>query len=157
MEVIFYTDLDELPIYNWYKISETTELKYLVKSGTYTEVNYNDAVELFEKLQQDYINLFGTNQDSEYLMVLLKRKIKLTADYILTARRDLLNQINLLRVEIDFILKENEEGSNVGIYHQLAGMGKFMGYRLPPKETTVSEFKAIIEEMLRTNKTNNKK
>ena len=144
MEVEFYTELDEISIYNWRKISETSELRWLVKSGELLSTNYEQAILIYNKLQQDYITLFGTNNDTDYLMILIKRKIVLTADLIITGERALKNQINILQAEIDFLTSQFEKNGSISLDEQLISMGKFLGYGLKSKETTVTEFKATI-------------
>lgn len=144
MEVVFFADLSELPMYNWDRLSKSGELKHLVKEGVYDNNLDEQARILFEDMQQEYLDLFGVNQDSEYLMTLYKRKISLMATYMIDGKRSLLNQINITQGEIDFILKQQIESGGVSLDEQLVSMGKFLGYGLKSKDTTVTEFKATL-------------
>jgi len=144
MGVTFYTSLSEISIYNWTMLAETADINYLVKEGVYHKDNYDQAIKIFNKLQQDYIDLFGVNGDSEYLMILLKRSIKLKSELLLGGQRSLINQINILKLEIDSLLKQQDENGNISIDEQLISMSKFLGYGIKSKETTVTEFKATI-------------
>ena len=144
MEVVFFSDLSELPMYNWDRLSKSGELKHLLKVGVYDSKMDEQARTLFEDMQQEYLDLFGVNQDSDYLMTLYKRKISLMSAYMLGGKRSLLNQINITQGEIDFILKQQEATGTVSLDEQLVSMGKFLGYGLKSKDTTVTEFKATL-------------
>lgn len=52
----FFRTADDLPIWNWRKISETDDLRYLIKSEDYDELIDEDKVNL-EQLQEAYFDI----------------------------------------------------------------------------------------------------
>ena len=54
----YYLSIDELPIYNWNKIFETSDLDYLKKNNN-KKVKEEFLVELWVKLQNEYLDEFG--------------------------------------------------------------------------------------------------
>lgn len=143
----YYETLNDLPIHNWYQISKTGDLKYIHISGLYSRL---EAFEIYEKLKQDYLDLFGVDGDSVMIMALLKNLIRLKSQYLTTGQKHLLNFIEMSQGELDSLINGDESTSQT-LEAVLVGMSQFMGYRIDGKTTSVVEFREIINLAERQN------
>lgn len=141
LESKYFESLSELPIWNWWQLSKTGDLSFLHKEGLFFE---EKAFDLYFRLQQEYLDLFGVESESIYLMSLLKRSIQLKCQYMQTGDRSLKNFIDITQTEIDALLKTNTT-ENTTIESSLVALGQFMGYRIEAKKVSVVEFKEMIK------------
>lgn len=123
-----YSDLDELPIWNWNKVRETSDLRYLIKSSNPLTHPKKSIIELeprWMSLFQEYLDNFGMNRKQKQLLsdkkraVLLRLKAAITGDRIYDTLAE---------------LKENELANSSGTI----------------KTTNFMDTIAILDESLRT-------
>lgn len=89
----YYTSIDELPIWNWWQIADTSKLSYLRKDENYEEDDF--PIELWFKIQNEYLDEFGFTDDFRQIIELRKKWIKKKTDYLVTN-----NRFNLTEIEI---------------------------------------------------------
>lgn len=72
MRLKFYSDIDEMPVYNWFKINSTQDLSFLlVKRKKLRPSEIKFLSKEFSKVYDQYIAMFGFNE--MFLEILIKR------------------------------------------------------------------------------------
>lgn len=155
MELNFYNDIHEMPIYNWFMIGKNGDYNYLLKD--FGKVHNKDNHSLFEAQQmlltQQYLDLYGVADEAKMLMIYYKRKIDLTCDYIITGKKILKAQIMVVQSHIDKLIPKEFENKE-SLERVLVALSKFMGYGVKGKETSVVEYKEMINLLEEHNKAN---
>jgi len=123
--------IEDMPIYNWVKIMETGDLKWMFikNKGRVSERVYNQWV----NLQQEYLEEFGLDERAKQTLRHKKRLIELNTDFVITGDRHLLNLIAM--TELD--LKNEDEKEAVNFYQMLDYVEKYKGFAIDPKKTSV--------------------
>ena len=93
-------ELAQLPIYNWWKIAETGNLIYLHRLEDYDGKKDYSLINLWNKLQNEYLDEFGITRDFEAVLTLKKRWINVKSNFLLTGDRFLLNEIDEIEIDI---------------------------------------------------------
>jgi hypothetical protein len=146
-----YKSLEELPIYNWDKCVRSGELKYLLLDPNLKcDV---DLLELFMKFHQDYLDIFGANEESERYLSLLKQKIHHIEQIILGVKFHK-NYLKIVDFEIEAI--EKKKGDSQDLFDICAILSKFMGFQLDVKKVTVIDYYKYIK-LLEKHNTNGRK
>lgn len=138
-----YNGIDDLPIYNWFKINETNDLKWICKG----ERENADAKELhftWERIFDEFIDFFGIPEKMKEVLELRRNIFVLQAQLALTKDRTKLLFIEIEKDKLDKILKEENKknASQVEVY-----MWKFLGFRLDQKTTSVKDFYKTLMAM----------
>lgn len=153
----YYNSLEDLPMWNWWKVRSNADLNFL-------KVDYNKPTkanlsELFAKLENEYLEKFGAGKESEQLLDLLKRKIVNQAD-LLMGKKWVSNHIKVIDFQIEQ-LEKSTKGQPQQSLEEISGiLSKYMGFRVDPKIESVVEFKAKLnlleQENIRIEKHGNK-
>ena len=99
MKKDYFNSIDDLPIWNWWKIAETGNLIWLHKDADYTKTDYS-LVSLWNSLQNEYLDTFGITDEFEQILKLKKKWIIKKSDYLLTGERFKLNEISMIETDI---------------------------------------------------------
>lgn len=86
-----------MPIWNWNKIMETGDLKYMYINGG--RVSHKTR-EIWERLQNEYFAEFGLDEGYKKQLRLMKEVVSLNAQFIETKDRFILNFINIAEMEL---------------------------------------------------------
>ena len=136
-----YQSIEFMPIWNWNKIMETRDLKYLFLTGE--GVVNKKLGDLWDKLQDEYIKIFGLDEKFLKRLKLLKEKARLNYEFVETKNRFL----NTLLSIVDADLKELDSGVSIEFYELKSHLEKHKGYRIDPKTTTVIEWNYDLKSM----------
>lgn len=70
-EIYYYKSCDTLPIYNFYKILNTKDLKWLIKGydGEEQQADEDKLIELWENVYEEYIDLLGNKGINKKMVV----------------------------------------------------------------------------------------
>lgn len=141
----YYKSLDEMPVYNWFKIQQTNDLKYmLVKTRKVSTKEIEELEKGLKKLSSEYIDTFGISDEYRQILELSRDIEVLKIDFILTQDRSLLTMIEIKKDQLKAI-SQNKNKSDV---HKLKmHADKYMGFSINTKETSVKEFYTIIESL----------
>ena len=132
-----FNSIEDLPIWNWWKIAETGNLGYLYKDEKEYNSNDNSLVELWSKIQDEYLDEFGITDDFKEMLTLKKRWINQKANFLITGERFLLNEIE----EIEIDLKEIEQGGvTVKKDETVIMLEEKLGRELEPKNMSVKKY-----------------
>jgi len=103
----YFNSIDELPIWNWWKVAETSNLAYLQKADKYDKEDYSlVAYTLWNKLQNEYLEVFGITEDFRQILALKKKWINKKTDYLITGDRFNLTEIDIIEAEINETMNE---------------------------------------------------
>ena len=100
---ICYNSVEELPIWNWFKVFETNELKHIIKKGV---VDNSILKEKWQELFSEYIDIFGLDENLISHIKQEKKIVLLELEYAIKKRPS-----DLFKIELE-ILKSKEKQSN---------------------------------------------
>jgi hypothetical protein len=139
--------IEEMPIYNWVKILETGDLKWLfIDKGRVSE----QASDHWLILQQQYIDEFGLDENYKQQLRLMEKLKTLNLDFVLTRDRSLLNVIKI--TEIDLEMDGSKEA--ISFYQILDYVEKYKGFSIDPKKTSVMKWYYSLKNMSNNGKEN---
>lgn len=139
-----YRSIDDLPIYNWFKIQETNDMRYLLKVTTNEADKFTfELAEIWEKIYSEFIDTFGIN-DTFRQMLMLRKEICVLRMKV--AMKDenayLVTFAEIKEKELkQMIEKLNEkEMSSAKVYVE-----KYLGFKIDQRVTTVREYYEYIK------------
>lgn len=134
----YWDDIEEMPIFNYHKVSTTGELKYMAKGEG--AIDQRKALDAYDNVRQQYYDAYGMDYSLIDYYNNLKRVTELKAKLVETGERFLINEIRIKEREIEEF--ENQKGvSHSQIY---ASISKYMGYRFDPKKESVVSYKEAL-------------
>ncbi len=126
-----WQSIEDMPIYNWIKILETGDLKWLfVKNKGRVS---SRSQEHWMELQQEYLDEFGLDEQYKQRLRLTQKLTNLNLDFVLTGDRFTLNLIKMAEVDIEAL----NQGESVKFYQVLDHVEKYKGFAIDPKKTSV--------------------
>eukprot|EP01049_Picozoa_sp_SAG25_P003281 SAG25_NODE_188_length_12354_cov_23.716116_3_plen_138_part_00 len=128
-----------MPLYNWTKCSDG-HLEYVNKDKKPDANNEKN----WERLHDEYLEKFGLGKKFEKYLKLLQKKAQLQCDFVVKEDRFLLNEIEIADEKIKQLSKNFGGGTSIDA--SLIHLGKWLGYALKIKETTVVEYYEIMKE-----------
>lgn len=143
-----YSSIDDLPIYNWNKIHETGELKYLLHdySRKITTAQLNQLPEIWRMIYDEYIQRFGIGETSMAILDRERRIAELQIERIETGDENIQTFIEIETVALDR-KKAETEYLKVDFYETKAYIEKHLGFMINPKICTVVEFYNYIKTL----------
>lgn len=138
----YFKSIDEMPIYNWFKLQESNDLTYLLK--VQRKCSRRDIFTLQTALQDmtnEYIDTFGINEDYKKILELKRDIFIKEAQLAITGERINNTFINVLKGELKIALSKSQKSDTVDVSVHVS---KYMGYRIDMKNTSVKEFYSIL-------------
>jgi len=148
----YYTSLEDLPIWNWWKYKKSGDVSYFKIDAS--KPCAFDLKSLVVKFEQEYLDIFGAPDQATMLLDLLKKKIKHQADYI-SGKKYVINYIKKIDFQLE-MMNKSEGGSGQSLEQITVILTKFMGVKVNPKETTVIEFQEMLKLLEQNNKAHKK-
>ena len=99
MKKDYFNSIEDLPIWNWWRIAETGNQIYLHKEADYSKEDYT-LVSLWNRLQDEYLNEFGITQEFQDVLKLKKKRINAKTNFLITEDRFILNEIEEIEIDI---------------------------------------------------------
>lgn len=130
----YYSSIDNCPILVWDKLTQTGDLKYLVKRGKLT----NSATRHYENINAQLIDNFGI---SDKYFDILRLRIKIEQMWLKVIDKDeryLIAQIQPLERELEAKMKVDLSKSNIRM--SLMAIEKNMSIKLNYNTVTIREF-----------------
>lgn len=140
LEDKYYTSIEELPVYNWWKLHEKNDFKQVLKAQS--DKIDERVVKVSKDLQSEFIAVFGI--DENYAQYLRKQiQIELLKIQVLkTGDRSLETMIDILEVELEEVTrKEEDKGLNTSVI----AVEKWMGFKLDTKKISTFEYYSYIK------------
>jgi hypothetical protein len=101
----YFNSIEELPIWNWWKVSETGNLSYLRR-----DENYNKNCYPFEEwvfIQNEYLEMFGRTSQHQSFIRLKKKWIDKKADYLISGDRFNLTELDIIESDLSEVTNTN--------------------------------------------------
>lgn len=141
----YYKSIDDMPIYNWFKIQETNDVSWMLLKKR--SINGYESIELREALQivtDQYMDTFGISDEYRKIMRLTLDIRSLEIDFFTTQDRSHLTFIELKKTELKNIAKKSKTADSISVQVHIE---KYMGRKINLRETTVKEFYNYLQEM----------
>tara|TARA_R110001632_G_scaffold76073_1_gene172725 strand:- start:25719 stop:26141 length:423 start_codon:yes stop_codon:yes gene_type:complete len=135
-----------MPLYNWIKCNDE-KIQYTRKGKKGNK--YHDLIN-WELLYNEYLKEFGLDKRYKKYLETKTEKALLQSEYIITKERFKLTEIEIQNQKLKDLEIYFGEGKSIEVI--LTWMGKFLGYKLNQKTTTVKEYFVILEEYGKANK-----
>lgn len=150
--VKLYSSIDEMPIHNWMKVHETSNLAYVAKLS-----NYNDPPKMepgllltqWKVLYSEYITEFGIHQKYRDYLEKQIHIAQLKCDLVITDDATLKTFIRAEQAELESMIKDKEKVKYMEI---VAALSRFAGFRIDTKAVTVLEYYSYIRDFEKANK-----
>lgn len=149
ISVKHYKTLEEIPVYNWFKIHETNDISYMLTNGP-KKVNKQFRIVLllaFQKMRDEFIDVFGLSDRTKELMKLKAQLQVRKIDLALTQDRIHKTFINVLEKQIKEI--EGDVNKTVDFWADKVHVDKFMHQRINLKDISAREYFSILKEMVK--------
>ena len=136
----YYCSIEDLPVYNWWKLHEKNDFKQLLRA--LNDKLDNRVTDVVKSLQNEFIETFGI--DANYAAYLRKQiqiellKIKI----IKTKDRSIENVIDILEIELNELTNREEDK---GLNTATIAVEKFMGFKLETKKISTFEYYSYIK------------
>lgn len=176
--LVFYSNIDEMPVYYWNKYRDTLEGKYLVKSikptnkvktllksfiyglkflikpDKYNKDYYTDA---WNKLYQQFVDKFGFDDGFKELLELKLERWKIAQEFFIEGadKRDrfLITKFKVLTAQIEEVENHNKStGKSMDFEAVKVYVDKWIGAPLNDKECSVVQYQYYINEMQKPQK-----
>ena len=113
----FYNDMYDCPVDKYHSCIENDSLKYLIKSGEYSDEQLPKLQKIFEKIQSQKIDEFGVTREFEAYyykqLDVLKMEIK-----VLDGDRSAITLLNIYKSDLERIKKTLKgDDENIRKYH----------------------------------------
>ena len=150
LEDKYYLSIEDLPVWNWWKLHEKNEFEQLLKRSK--DSIDERVVDVAKDLQNEFIVTFGIDENyasflrKQIQIELLKIKILKTKDRIYE------NDIDILEIELEELTnKEYDKGLNSATI----SVEKWMGFKLDVKKISTFEYYSYIKAIEKAVKVNN--
>lgn len=137
----YYSDIDEMPLYNWKKC-RSGDLRYTrkdIEKGT----NKEDQA-YWEKTHDTYLEQFGLGSGFIRYLELAIELAEANCEFVISDDRFTLNRIRQLEKEIEDLMNkgDNAGGMDVAIVY----ISKWMSSMVNEREVTVKMFYTMLHE-----------
>ncbi|CAB4152152.1 hypothetical protein UFOVP597_54 [uncultured Caudovirales phage] len=143
----YYRLIEEIPLFNWVKINEG-KMIYILKD-TDSEYTDTEIEEAWSDLFDDYLIKRGLGKSYKKLLEVMKKKMILECDYIISGDEFKKTQIEVEIQNLEMLTKK--EVNDMSVEKSLIFLSKWIGYRLDWKIITLNEYYIILEEYGKAN------
>ena len=144
-----YSTIEELPIYNWWKVHETGNFEYLLYTRkTSSKKEVKKLARVWKSLYEQYIQRFGYTEQFIETMSKKREIALLKVDYITSGDKS-------LKVFIQIAEKELEEmtGEETDFYQGKSMLEKSLGFYIDIHRMSVAEYYSHFQVAKKTTKT----
>lgn len=144
---LFFQNIDELPIYNWNKVHETGDLRFILLKNTskpFTKKQLLTATQKWTVIYEEYIAKFGFSEHFIDMLEIEKEIALLIIEKNETGDMSFQTGINLLNAKIERKIEEMPKGD---FFLLKAQMEKQLGFRINTRECSVMEFYSYLKSL----------
>lgn len=152
MQENYYNSIDEFLLFNWFKCNDGDyTFTRLDKKVGDTE---NDSI-AWETIYNDFIQKIGLDPKFKKYIDLVEYRMQLCLKFLNSLKdgkrnRALINEINQVNIKIESFEKQGTD-SKTSKSSILNTLSKQEGYRINPKEITVADYFALINDYGKAN------
>lgn len=136
---MIYQSIDDMPVYNWFKCTETGDFSWC---STSKKEDVNKCTAAFNKMYMQYIDKYGVNQDLQQILNLKNDILIHKIDMALTGDRTIKTMIAIKELDLK---KLTQDDKKTNINTSKVAIEKYLGIRINTKEVTVSEYYDYLE------------
>lgn len=143
----YYESINEMILDNWFRCQDGN-IQYCrknIKKGSKEEDERQ-----WIKLQDEYLKVFGLQEDYSKFLKLQIDKAKAELDYIISNDRFKLNKISQIEAKIQLLTSSSETG--LSVQKVLNSLSKMQGYKMTIFNTTVNEYFELIDTLQKENR-----
>ncbi len=141
-----YQDIDEMPIFNWFKISETNDLSWLLLDRKdFKKADPKLLEKTFEELRDQWLDTFGIPEKMREVWVLKRDIFVLECDLHLTGDRSLITFIEIKKSELQEALKAEQADIQLTNTEVKAYVEKFMHIKIDAKTTSMRDYYTYVK------------
>jgi hypothetical protein len=137
----YFNSIEVLPIWNWWKIAETGNLIYLHILEDYEGKEDYNLIELWNKLQNEYLDEFGITEEFRKILSLKKKWINKKVEYLTTGERFKLTEIDIIESDI---AETMDSKVAVDKDDTIITLERKLGRELDPKQISVKKYYKYI-------------
>lgn len=142
-----YQSIDELPVFNWFKIHEKNDLAYLlVKKHKITGKMNEQLEEAWGNIYTEYLDTFGINNSFRQILLLKKEIACYELEMFIKGDKSIITFIKIAKWQLKKLLNEKPSSTIDEFKVQIE---RYMGFRLNTKEVTVKEYYTYINALIK--------
>lgn len=140
-----YLDYSVIPLYNWERIIEDGDIRYLIiKDGQRNQhVNPSRFVTAYDTISDQYFADLGIDLMNDELYALMQHKAEAIERYV-NGDRSALNNVRMYNAQIKDLKSDDIKADLV---KQRMSVSKWFRQPIDPRKTTLKEFCKIIKLM----------
>lgn len=142
---VLHMDYSTIPLYNWERIIEDGEIKYLIAKDSQRNYHVNPSrfVTAYDTISDQYLKDLGVDLMTDELYALMQHRIEARERYV-NGDKSALNFIRMYDSQIKD-LKSDE--AKADLVKQRMSVSKWFRQPIDPRKTTLKEFCKIIKLM----------
>ena len=144
--VKFYDSIENIPMWNYWKIEETSDLKYLAIGKNYDkQFFYHNlkAADAWTKVNGSYLDVFGVSDHYKDILM-LKRDIALN-EYAWERNREPIARVYAREAKKELEAIQKGDNTRADMNEQIFIIEKEMGFEVDPKVMTIKRFYSYIK------------
>ncbi len=151
----YYNSIDEvaglegLPVFYWFRINETNDLKWLIISGKPSE---QQLIESWGKIFSEFLDTFGVSTAFKAILQLQK---EITVLKINNALGDGKSNNVFIKIKEEELKKKISVTNANNINEINTHLKRFLGYNIDQKNTSVKEYYTDLNTFLKSNTNGN--
>lgn len=143
----FYKSIEDIPLFNWVKVN-AGEMNFLLINKEDSASN-EELSEAWDILFDDYIEKRGLSKSYKQLLNVMKKKVILECDFIISGDLFKLTEIEIEEQNLKQLI--GKDSVDMSVEKSLIILSKWIGYRLDWKIITLNEYYLILKEYGETN------
>lgn len=159
----YFESLDDLPIYNFWKIRETGDLVYLfqewksdeAEAASKRRVWRSVLVDLWRKMDAEFIENFAMTDEFFNRLLIEKKIINLQLEYMISKSSVIRARLKgeQQKLELNY---HNEESKPVKLHEFIAGIEKYIGFQIDEKKISTNKVYSYVNQMKEQSRLNEK-
>jgi hypothetical protein len=138
-----FSDLHELPAFNWFRATETKNLTWLLKDRT-KKCSQSKLEQVFQDLNDQLIDLFGISDNYLNYMLKLRAYNIAKAKWLLSDNNFDKTMMLVAQQQLEEIAKQFGESKNV--LAEKINAERILGFRIDVKQISVVEYYNYLNE-----------
>jgi hypothetical protein len=159
----YFESLDDLPIYNFWKVRETGDLVYLfqdwksdeAEAASKRRVWRSVLVDLWRKMDAEFIENFAMTDEFFNRLLIEKKIINLQLEYMISKSSVVRARLKgeQQKLELNY---HNEESKPVKLHEFIAGIEKYIGFQIDEKKISTNKVYSYVNQMKEQSRLNEK-
>ena len=138
---VCYNSIEELPIWNWFKVFETSELKHIIKKG---EVDESILKEKWQELFSEYVDIFGLDDNLVSHIKHEKKVVLLQLEYAIKKKAS-----DLFKIELEMLKAKEKQSDKVqsDFMQVIAQVENALTRNIDEKKISVRKFYTYLKQL----------